>query len=53
MRVAVAQSTVPVFFLQAQNDYSLLPNSVLSADMTALAKPNQAVVYSTRKVHEA
>lgn len=45
MRVAVAQSTVPVFFLQAQNDYSLLPNSVLSADMTALAKPNQAVVY--------
>ena len=45
LRAQVAQTVVPVFFIQAQNDYSLLPNSVLSADMTALGKTNQTKVY--------
>jgi hypothetical protein len=45
LRMAVSKATVPVFFLQAQNDYSLLPNSVLAADMTSAGKPNHAKVY--------
>jgi dienelactone hydrolase len=45
MRQGVAKAAVPVFFIQAANDYSLLPNSTLSADMTAQAKPNAATVY--------
>jgi dienelactone hydrolase len=42
---AVGQTTVPVFFIQAANDYSVAPAEVLSAEMTRLGKSNRATVY--------
>ncbi len=38
---AVRQARVPIFFLQAENDYDLTPSRVLSAEMTAAGKPNR------------
>jgi len=42
---AVGQTTVPVFFIQAANDYSIAPAEVLSAEMTRLGKPHRTTVY--------
>ena len=38
---AVRQARVPIFFLQAENDYDLTPSRVLSAEMAAAGKPNR------------
>jgi len=42
---AVDETTVPVFFIQAANDYSTAPAEMLSAEMTRLGKPNRAKIY--------
>lgn len=42
---AVDETTVPVFFIQAANDYSTAPAEVLSAEMTRLGKSHRAMVY--------
>ncbi|MFZ2803727.1 MAG: CocE/NonD family hydrolase [Patescibacteria group bacterium] len=45
MKGYVDKSTVPVFFLQAQNDYDTSPTTVLSAEMTKDGKSNKAKIY--------
>jgi len=45
MTTAVDNATVPIFFLQAQNDYNTQPTQVLSAEMQSLSKPHQAKIY--------
>ena len=42
---AVHQTTVPVFFIQAANDYSTAPSAALSAEMARLGKPTQVKIY--------
>ena len=42
---AVGRTTVPVFFIQAANDYSTAPAEALSAEMTRLGKSHRAMVY--------
>jgi dienelactone hydrolase len=42
---AVQQARVPIFFLQAMNDYDISPSLVLSADMAKLGKPYQVKIY--------
>ena len=32
---------VPIFFIQAENDYSIAPAKTLSAEMKRLGKPNR------------
>src|SRR5258708_37393145 len=36
---AVNRTTVPIFFIQAENDYSIAPAKELSAEMKRLGKP--------------
>jgi carboxymethylenebutenolidase len=36
---AVDRTSVPIFFIQAENDYSIAPAKVLSAEMKRLGKP--------------
>jgi carboxymethylenebutenolidase len=36
---AVNRTTVPIFFIQAENDYSIAPAKALSAEMKRLGKP--------------
>ena len=44
--IAAARSAaMPVFFLQARNDYDLTPNRVLSAQVRSAGKPVEAKVY--------
>ncbi len=45
MRAAAVATRLPVYMIQAQNDYSLVPHNVLSADMTAAGNPNKTRVY--------
>lgn len=42
---AAHKAVVPVFFLQAQNDYDLTPNRVLGEHMKASGKPLESKVY--------
>lgn len=42
---AVDSASIPIFFLQAENDYNTSPTTVLSAEMTKLGKANQAKIY--------
>jgi dienelactone hydrolase len=42
---AASKATVPVFFLQAENDYDLTPNRVLSEEVRKAGKPVEAKVY--------
>jgi carboxymethylenebutenolidase len=37
--------TIPMFLLQAENDYDLAPTNTLSAELTRLGKPFQAKIY--------
>jgi dienelactone hydrolase len=43
---AVAKIQIPVFLLQAQNDYSLQPNKALAAEFDRQAKPYRMRTYS-------
>jgi carboxymethylenebutenolidase len=42
---AVARTTIPIFFIQAANDYSIAPTAALSAEMARLGKPHCAKIY--------
>lgn len=42
---AARHAAMPVFFLQAENDYDLTPNRVLSAEVRASGKPVESKVY--------
>ena len=42
---AVDRAQVPIFFLQAMNDYNTAPSLVLSAEMARIGKPNQVKIY--------
>jgi dienelactone hydrolase len=42
---AASKATIPVFFLQAENDYDLTPNRVLSENVRKRGKPVEAKVY--------
>lgn len=41
----VAKIKIPVLLFQAQNDYSLNPQKVLTAEFTRLGKPFEAMIY--------
>jgi dienelactone hydrolase len=45
MREAARAATVPVFFLQAENDFDTAPSKALSAEMDRVQKPHQLVIY--------
>jgi carboxymethylenebutenolidase len=47
---AARRAAMPVFFLQAQNDYDLAPNRVLSAEVKASGKPTESRVYPAHGV---
>jgi dienelactone hydrolase len=42
---AVGRTRVPIFFIQAENDYSVAPTRVLSAEMARLGKRYRARIY--------
>ncbi len=42
---AVGRTTVPIFFIQAENDYSIAPAKALSAEMARLGKPHRIKIY--------
>jgi dienelactone hydrolase len=42
---AVDHATIPIFFLQAENDYNTDPTKVLSAEMDRVKKPNQKKLF--------
>lgn len=42
---AVRATTVPLFLIQAQNDYSLAPTYALGAELARLGKPHETRVY--------
>ena len=42
---AANKATIPVFFLQAENDYDLTPNRVLSEEVRKSGKPVETKVY--------
>jgi dienelactone hydrolase len=42
---AVRNAKVPVFLIQAENDYDLTPTRVLSKEMEQAGKPHKAVIY--------
>jgi dienelactone hydrolase len=45
LTAAARGSKIPVFFLQAQNDYDLTPNEVLAAEVKAAGRAVEAKVY--------
>ena len=42
---AVDHTTIPIFFIQAENDYSIAPANALSAEMDRLGKPHRVKIY--------
>jgi carboxymethylenebutenolidase len=42
---AADRTTVPIFIMQAANDYSVAPAAALDAEMTRLGKPHQVKIY--------
>ena len=45
LTAAASKATIPVFFLQAENDYDLTPKRVLSEEVRKSGKPVEAKVY--------
>jgi hypothetical protein len=44
--LAAARGKTPGFFAYAENDFSIAPANVLSAEMTRLGRPNRVQIYS-------
>lgn len=42
---AVRKATIPVMFVQAENDYDLTPSRVLSAELQQLGKPTKLAIF--------
>jgi carboxymethylenebutenolidase len=47
LTAAASKATIPVFFLQAENDYDLTPNRVLSEEVRKAGKSVEAKTYPT------
>ena len=45
LKRAVRQARVPIFIIQAQNDYSLEPSKVLGSELEKKGSPNHAKIY--------
>jgi dienelactone hydrolase len=45
---AVGRATIPILFVQAENDFSTAPSTVLAAEMDRLAKQNKRIIYPPR-----
>ena len=45
LKRAVRQARVPIFIIQAQNDYSVEPSKVLGRELEKKGSPNQAKIY--------
>ncbi len=45
LKAAARNAKVPVMFVQAQNDYSTAPSTVLSGEMRAAQKPTELKIY--------
>jgi len=45
MLAAVGKATVPVMFVQAENDYDLSPSHALAKELGKLGKPHKLVIY--------
>jgi len=45
LTTAASKATMPVFFLQAENDHDLTPNRVLSEEVRKAGKPVEAKIY--------
>ena len=45
LTAAASKATIPVFFLQAENDYDLTPNRVLSEEVRKAGKSVQTKTY--------
>jgi len=42
---AVKQTTIPIFFIQAENDYDLGPSRTLAKELEGLGKPHELMIY--------
>jgi hypothetical protein len=42
---AVRNARVPIYFIQAENDYNLGPSRALAAEMDRLGKPHRMKIY--------
>jgi Xaa-Pro aminopeptidase/dienelactone hydrolase len=42
---AVRNARVPIYFIQAENDYNIGPSRTLAAEMDRLGKPNRMTIY--------
>ena len=42
---AVAKTSVPLFFIHAENDYTLAPGQTLDAELQRLHKPHRLAIY--------
>ncbi|MBM4298162.1 MAG: hypothetical protein FJ143_10520 [Deltaproteobacteria bacterium] len=42
---AVGRTTIPIMFVQAENDYELAPSRVLSAELRELGKPHKLAIF--------
>lgn len=50
---AVRQTTIPILFVQAENDYDLTPSAVLAKEMETLGKPHKRLIFPPYgKTHE-
>jgi dienelactone hydrolase len=45
LTTAVDRAKVPIFFLQAENDYNIGPTQTLSAEATRMHKPHKSKIY--------
>jgi dienelactone hydrolase len=45
---AVDRATMPILFVQAENDFSTEPSQVLAAEMDRTGKPNRRILYPPR-----
>lgn len=45
LRAAVRRAEMPIFFVQAENDYNTAPSRELAAEMEKLGKPNQLKIF--------
>ncbi|WP_206513051.1 alpha/beta hydrolase family protein [Larkinella soli] len=48
MKQAVVRARVPIYFIQAENDYSIRPSLELGAEMKRVNKPHRVTIYPPR-----
>ena len=45
LQTAVRNAEVPIYFIQAENDYNLGPSRTLAAEMDRVGKPHRMKIY--------